>query len=339
MQRPNPLLARSIKILIFCAATLALVGCVPDPARSGEDVISEASLIPCFPSVEIGVLETELIMESSGMEISPRFPDRVYHINDSGDAGRFYITDLNGANTQTVLVEDFDPIDTEDIAIGDCGPGDGTCLFIGDIGDNLAARGDVEIVVVEEREQYPSTVAPLHRIRLRYPEGPQDAESLAVHPEGDLYIVTKRANYDERTANPSMVYRLQQRDWLAADGTILTAELIAELDLTAISSDIFSGSLPTAADIHDDGTRLLLLTYASAFEFSVDFSSEGLKFPAEMVVGVDYREIEIETLEQQESVAYIPENNAFLYETESVRFGTSPPEGTLPRLMRVDCAR
>ena len=338
MQQPNPLHVRSRTIFIVWTATLLLVGCATNPTQSGEDVIREALLTPCFSAIELGALETEFVMESSGMEISARFPDRVYHINDSGDTGRFYTTDLKGANTQAVLVEDFNPVDTEDIAIGDCGSGGGTCLFIADTGDNNVTRDDVEIVVVEEREQYPSNVAPLHRIRLRYPEGPQDAESLAVNPQGDLFIVTKRVDIDEGMVEPSRVYRLQQRDWLAAEGTIMTAELMAELELTAINSnEFFLANLPTAADISDDGTRLLLLTYDNAFEFIIDFSGEGLKLTSEMVVGVDYQEIEIERLEQQESVAYVPGQAAFIFETESVQSGTNPPQMTRPRLMRVNC--
>ena len=68
----------------------------------------------------------------------------------------------------------------------------------------------------------------------------------------------------------------------------------------------------------DDGTRLLVLTYADAFEYSMDFK--------------DRQKIPLTYLQQQESVAYLPGSRSFIYTTERL----------LPFLhqwiMRVDCA-
>src|SRR5438309_8403732 len=87
---------------------------------------------------QIGQVEAPIV-EDSGLAISRRFPDRLYHVNDSGDTGRFFITDFSGRNLRIVNVNAFAPEDAEDMAIGPCGaPAD--CIFIGDIGDNLRLR-------------------------------------------------------------------------------------------------------------------------------------------------------------------------------------------------------
>ena len=85
-------------------------------------------------AAEVGLLEKE-IDEASGLAISRKIPDRMYHINDSDATGRFFITNLMGRNMRKVFVTGFQPKDTEDLAIGSCGPSI-DCLFIGDIGDN-----------------------------------------------------------------------------------------------------------------------------------------------------------------------------------------------------------
>ena len=281
-------------------------------------------------SVEAGRLDPRFVNESSGLEVSTAFPNRLYHINDSGDAGRFYVTDLAGNGPRVVNIEGFDPVDVEDIALGQCGTGAGPCLFISDTGDNDRLREDVEIVVIEELAEFPDSVAPLDRIRLRYPEGAQDAESLAAHPNGDLYIITKAADYLRLDVQPSRIYRIANDVWRNADGRTLTPELVGAWDFSRISSDVFSGSLPTAADISDDGERLLVLTYTNAFEFAMASWTNPVS-TREMVAGIDYREIEIETLEQQESIAYLPGGDAFLYATED------SPGSAFPRIMEVRC--
>src|SRR5262245_19353066 len=138
---------------------------------------------------QAGALEKE-IDEASGLAISRRFPDRLYHINDSDSTGRFFITNLKGGNTRTVLLTGFKPRDTEDLAFGACDPKT-DCLFVGDIGDNDRVRKNSEILVVEERTDFPAEVQIRNRVRVQYPDSPHDAESMAVHPNGDIYILTK----------------------------------------------------------------------------------------------------------------------------------------------------
>ena len=285
---------------------------------------------PCVwdSAVGLGELDPDIINEASGLAISKQFNNRLYHVNDSGDSARFYITDFSGGNTRTVNIEFFAARDVEDLAVAECGSIEGTCLYIADIGDNLRVRDDLEIVLVQEQEQFNDRVLPVDTVRVRYPDGAKDAESLAIHPSGDLFILSKGANYPLFTVFPSKIYRLTLERRLGADGQIQELELVGEVDFTTISSDTFSGSLPTAFDFSRDGSRFLVLTYVNAFEFYINLSDQRLPATADLVAVAHFREIPLEMLLQQESIAYLGES-AFIYTTEAL-------DGTA-RIMRVRC--
>ena len=95
-------------------------------------------------AVKVGSLDVA-INEASGLAVSARYSNRLYHINASGDTGRFFVTDQSGAKAQSVTVSGFDPIDVEDLSIGPCGR-TSDCLFLPDIGDNRQNRLEVEVV-------------------------------------------------------------------------------------------------------------------------------------------------------------------------------------------------
>lgn len=283
----------------------------------------------CRPSeaVPIGELDPSRVNEASGLGVSPT--GRLYHINDSGDTGRFFVTTPDGQNLREVRITGFNPVDTEDLTLGICGDSGGICLFIADIGDNQARRPTVEILMVRERASFPSSVEPERHIRFRYPDGPHDAESLALDPDGDLWILTKTIDYAGLRVLPGTLFRIPYAAWTQSEGAVIVAERIGELPLAAISSDPLRGSLATAMDISDDGQRLLVLTYVNAFELGIDLSAGRLKPASEMVKGVDFAEIPLTPLQQQEAIAYLPDGAGFLYTSEA-------PGGAAP-IMRVDC--
>jgi hypothetical protein len=245
-------------------------------------------------SVRTGELQAQL-NEASGVAVSRQFPGRMYHINDSGAAGNFYMTGMDGANTRAVRVAGFDPVDTEALSLGPCpGQGQPSCLYIGDIGDNNKRRNSIEIVVVEEVRNFAQPVRPRSRMKLRYPDGPHDAESMAVHPNGTIYILTKE--------RPARLFRV--------NANAAQTELVP---VTTLNPD----TVPTDMTISDDGTKLLVLTYTDAFEYTMDFKQQ--------------HKISLNLLQQQESVAYLPGSRSFIYTTEQLLPG-------LPQwIMRADC--
>jgi len=263
------------------------------------------------------------ISEDSGLAVSRKFSNRVYHVNDSGDSGRVFITDMSGQSVQTIHINGYRPVDPEDLAIGGCTPRS-DCVFIGDIGDNDGWRREIEVVVVEEIKDFPRGVDPLHRVRMRYPDRPHDAESLAVHPDGTIYILTK--------GGIPTLYRLKKDQWMNARDRLQTLELVIAIDFEKLGGPAASidGRLPTAMDISPDGKRVLVLTYRNVFELAVDLS-QPIPPIASWKPMQQFRRVEgVEVLDQQEAIAYLPDGRAFIYDTER------PAKGRA-RMMRCDC--
>jgi len=263
-----------------------------------------------------------VVNESSGMAVSRRIPDRSYRINDSGDSGRFFVLNLAGTLSKTVYVPGFNPLDTEDMAVGPCGDSI-DCIFIGDIGDNERRRQTVELVVVEERADFGALAQPLHRVLMRYPDGPHDAEALGVHPDGSIYITTK-------DAMRSQIFRLKRDQWRNSRNPIEVLEPVLTLDWPSLRPNTLPFSrMVTAMSIAPDGKRFLLLNYADAMEFFIDLSVT--TDPSKWKAGVDYRTIFLTTLEQEEAIAYLPDGRSLLYDTERT------PNARSARIMRMDC--
>ena len=274
---------------IYRTAGFFLIGLLPTTA--------DAQLCKQWSeAVRIGELQVQLT-EASGLAASRQFPGRLYHINDSGETGKFFITGMDGKDTRSVRINDFEPEDTEALSLGPCPGKDSiSCLYLGDIGDNDVKRKSIEIVVVDEVRNFPQTVKARSRLKLLYPDGPHDAESMAVHPNGDIYILTKE--------NPARLYKANPNAVLQTLTPVITLQ---------------PGGRPTDMAISDDGTRLLVLTYMDAVEYSMDFKQQ--------------QKIRLNFLQQQESVAYLPGSRSFIYSTEQLLQG-------LPQwIMKVNCEK
>jgi hypothetical protein len=267
-----------------------------------------ADLCPAWGEPEIvGRLNTWRIGEASGLEFSPAHPDRLYHNNDSGGGPYIYVTGADATDTRRVEIAGFEPRDVEAIAAGPCG--EESCLFLADIGDNGERRARVHIVVLEEPgEPIPPGVTPRTIVSAAYPDGPHNAEAAAVHPNGDLFVLTKE-HY-----GASGLYRLSAAQ--LAEGGEQAFSLVGAIPLRPI----MGGGRPplsaaTAMDIAPDGTRFVVLSYAGAVEIAADLSKP-LNDPAGWREGVDFRRIATLKLQQAEAVAYAEDGRSILYDTE-----------------------
>ncbi|MDT5158340.1 MAG: hypothetical protein QOH51_2697 [Acidobacteriota bacterium] len=233
---------------------------------------SKAGTLPSatVSPVLLATLEDRTITESSGVVASRRNPGLFWTHNDSGDGPFVYAFDRAGRRRGTWHVEGASARDWEDIAAGP-GPEPGlTYLYAGDIGDNEGKREYVVVYRFPEPEvgtedastksESPHATAPAEAIRLKYPDGPHDAEALLVHPtSGDLYIVSK-------TPNGAGVYKLAAP--FNAEG-VKTLERIAVL-----RGPDFFGTLVTGGDISPDGRRLVLCDYAQGYELTLPEGSK-----------------------------------------------------------------
>jgi hypothetical protein len=268
---------------------------------------------------QAGDLPITTIMEASGIAIASA-GSRLYHIND-GNAPMLHITDLQGGALQSVRISQFAPLDMEDLGLGPCGQH--TCLFVADIGDNAARRQTVQIATIREPATFAAELVPERVVTARYPDGPHDAEAIAIHPSGDLLLVTKART---GLGGPAQFFRLRAAQ-LVAGGE----QVFEELGTLPMPTLTRQGMVPlrvvTAMDIAPGGQRFVLLTYDMGFEFSFD-PAEPL--PATFVEGQTHRAFPIAGLVQPEAIAYDPDGRSVIYSTESVRGSAAP-------LMRQRC--
>jgi len=277
-----------------------------------------------------GLIDHLQVDEASGIAVSRKYPGRLYHVNDSGGGPYFYISGADGGKTKAVRIEGLTgrASDFEDASLGACFAGK-SCLFIADTGDNNKNKKSVRIIVIEESEDFGRSAVPLKVLELAYPGPPHNAEGMAIHPNGDIYIFTKEEDLDNMKSYPSKLYKIEKNKWEKADGGVLKLEYTGELDLPHLSgSDSNFGSVITAFDISPDGKKFIVLTYEDAYEFDMDLSS-GLKPSAGLVRDKDYRAIKLVALPQQESIAYIEEGRGFIYDSEYHMFDVP--------IMKVEC--
>lgn len=294
--------------------------------------VSRAALCKRWSDGEkAGALDHLQIDEASGIAVSRRFPGRLYHVNDSGSGPYFYVSDLNGGKTRAVRIEGFEAFrsDFEDASIGGCFSGK-SCFFIADTGDNGKMRKYVRVIVVEEADNYGRSAVPLKILKLAYPDRPHNAEGMAIHPNGDIYIFTKEEDVDNTESFPAKLFKIRKDKWENADGGVQMLEYAGELDLPGLSgSDSPFGSVITSFDIAPDGKTFLVLTYEDAYEFDIDLSLSGLKPSDQLVRDKDYKVIELRSLPQQESISYVGEGRGFIYDSEYHVFDVP--------IMKVEC--
>jgi hypothetical protein len=257
------------------------------------------------PAVVLGHLESKDVAESSGIVASRSTPGLFWTHNDSGDGPFVYAFDRAGADRGKWHVNGASAVDWEDIAIGP-GPVRGkSYLFLGDIGDNSWNRKDVVVYRVEEPK---ITGAGLHQtgsskaIRLRYPDGPHDAEALLVHPvTGTIYIVTKARGKDRET----LVFRAKAPNYPAVLEKIASLHMQEESDFTLVTGRI------TGGDISPDGRRLVLCDYFRAYETLLP---DGADF--ETIWTQPFSAIDVGKRRQGEGICYRLDGRALLATTE-----------------------
>lgn len=186
------------------------------------------------------------LAEISGLAFSKKHPNLMYVHTDSGGEPTVTMLDSLGRELGKIELEDAKNRDWEDIAVGP-GPDGKSYVYVGEIGDNAGVHKEILIYRFPE----PSTVqktqsAKVEILRLTYPNGPRDAESLMVDPiSGDLFILSKR---DDKNS----VYCVSQ-DAFAQGKAVL--KQLHNLN--------FTGSV--AGDISQDGSRILVKNYFAVF--------------------------------------------------------------------------
>jgi len=248
---------------IASIALLALLGCGP-AGEPGSAAAPESGPAPAAALTfeRVGRLQDARIDEASGIQAlgGGRF---VVH-NDEGT--RLFRIDAAGRDLGELEVGSANARDWEDITRVP-GP-DGPLLVIGDIGDNSGSRKDVSLYFLPEPADDVEQASASHRVRITYPDGPRDAESLAWDPlSGKLLILSKRDK-------PPRLYGVPLD--LALWKHELRAEFLTEVPgfrpptRRDIARNPMRGmwvSQPTGMDLSPDGRLAAVLTYRSLYLF------------------------------------------------------------------------
>lgn len=251
-------------------------------------------------STRVAFLEDKRIKESSGLALGIRDPSVFWTINDSGGEPCVFAIDRTGKTRAKVRVRDAANFDWEDIAA--CKDEDGTpTIYVGDIGDNLFIRSTIQVYQIPE----PAIHAPGQPVeeaetgepkiwRANYPDGHHNAESLLVHPQTRrLYILTK--SEDGKSALYAFPQPLQPK-------VSMTLEKVVDLNfprLIRVGKRPHDNCMTTGASFSPDGTRMVVSTYSSLYEWQLPKNkslSEALQQPPVR--------IEPDLLRQVEGVCY-----------------------------------
>lgn len=182
-------------IAVLGAATAVL--CVPVASAWAPGPVDRPG-VPAEPGpfgVDVQVagrtLQDPALSELSGLAASRRHPGVLYGINDSGNDPVVFAIGLDGGTVARLSLDGASNTDWE--ALAPAVDGDGSpVLWVGDIGDNTGSRSSIRIIRIPEPTELVDQESGWDEYRLTYPDGPHDAEALAVHPaDGSLWVITK----------------------------------------------------------------------------------------------------------------------------------------------------
>lgn len=262
---------------------------------------------------KVCTITDDRLVELSGMVATA---DGFVVINDSSDLAsrkKIFFLDRRCAVTVARSYSGGGPRDPEDAGLAP----DGTTLYIADIGDNDKSRSTVVLWTMPVSNSQPPV---LHR--LTYPDGKHDAEALLFNGDGSPIIVTREAGkaglYSPTaplrpgTTEGVPMRKLGEVKWPKTPTTNSFLGPLAQVVITG------GATAP-------DGSRVLLRTYADAFEWDV---SNG-----DVVAALTHGKPRFTPLPGEprgESITYSPDGTSFLTVSETA----DQPAGTRPEIRR-----
>lgn len=260
---------RAAKLLILMLLQQGVcTACAADtvaPERGvNESINSGSKPLSSCPStsapVSSGRISSTELDEASGLVASSANPGVFYSHNDSGGAARVYALAPDGTLLATISVSGATAVDWEDIAIGPGPNANSNYVYVGDIGDNAMSRSSIRVYRFAEPTIDLSATLQKHNasaetLRLSYPDGAHNAETLLLDPTtGDLFVLTKHQS------GSSSLYVAHAP--LSPTST-QTLELVTSLQF---GTGALSGSpLVTGGDVSKDGSAVVIRTYSGAF--------------------------------------------------------------------------
>lgn len=249
--------------------------------------------------IPIRTIDNPVLEEMSGLAFSKNHPDKFYTHTDSGGEVAVYVLDSMGKEIGKIVLEDVENRDWEDIAVGP-GPKGKSYVYVAEIGDNAAVHKSVKILRFPEPEKFGQKIILKPEVlKFEYPDGPMDAESLFVDPiSGDLFVVSKRDGQNT-------LFCLKSDDFGKKD---VLAEEMGKLPFTSA----------TAADISQDGSRILIKNYFKIYYWE---RAKGESVP--QALSRVPKELPYVSEPQGEAIGFQPDGRAF-YTISEKRFNILP---------------
>lgn len=264
----NRTIAKFCRFVILLSVSCAFALACSHASPNDRYAVNSSDLSPDYEKpVTVGRIESNDIVESSGLAASLCQPDVFWTHNDSGDDEFIFAINSKGKHLGTWRVSNARNDDWEDIA--EYKDSSGTCyLYIGDIGNNKGERAEQRIYRVREpaisdagassSKKNPLVTEPAEAAGFKYPDAPHDAETLMVQPKtGDVYVLTKRVD------GPSLVFKIKPQF-----GSSSSAEKIGEVALPAVPNGLLTGG-----SISPDAKRVILCDYSAGYELSLGNAS------------------------------------------------------------------
>ena len=209
-----------------------------------------------------GRLENKKINEASGLARSQREPGILWTINDGGKP-KLHPLDTRGSQLGEVELRKAENRDWEDLASFTL---DGEpYLLVADIGDNEARYKKRTLYIVKEPRTDEGKTRVDWQIDFKYPNGPRDAESVAVDIENERVLVLSKRDI------PPALYELPLRSdankkitakWL---GTIESLPRPSRSDVEFAPKTKNWHWQPTGMDISADNRAAVILTYRGVY--------------------------------------------------------------------------
>ncbi len=241
--------------LLRCLTLLLLIAACAEPGQPAAHA-----------PVVTGRLENSQIREASGLARSQRNPGILWIINDGDAKELVHAVDHAGARLGEFDLKKSKNKDWEDMASFRLN--DVAYLLIADVGDNNAKRQYRTLYVVEEPQVAKKQKAKIAwRLDFSYPDGPRDAESVAVDVENQRVLILSKRDI------PPLLYEVPLRP---ESGDRITATLLGPVvslpqprrqDVEfAVARNTWHWQ-PTGMDISQDNLAAVIMTYPAVYYY------------------------------------------------------------------------
>jgi hypothetical protein len=232
-------------------------------------------------------LDPQSIDEASGIADSRINRGYIWVQEDSGNPPQLFLVGHDAKIKKSIFLDGISNRDWEDMTIAKGPDPSLDYLYVADLGDNGSTYSDYTIYRFPEPSLTVDTVRKIDRIRLKYPDGPHDAEAFVVDDlNKEIYIITKRDS-------TSRIYRLKSP---VNENAVNALEYVTSLSFNGVVS----------AALAPDRKSILVKTYSAIYYFEIkpgmSLSTVFTTTPAPVTYQVE---------PQGEAICYLDDNSGF----------------------------